>query len=261
MGFTALVCLLSAFTLTTQDLVSLIVSPTVTAECGQQVTLNCNVSSYQHGLTIKHMEWSQGKTHLCTVDSLGELTQHNTNSLGDFHCNYEDGRLSLTFPYVQPLNSGKYRCKLRSTEGAPYEYTTVELKECSGEVESVFTSDGPSCIFHRVYPDGDVHWFHGHHNLSDRSMPPDTFTDTSKSVDEEGYLTIYSQLKRKGPYLPYNCSLKSTRSGRYIASTLVKIELYDIDRTRPLNSSSGVRSQEPMRTILGILILLAAIMK
>lgn len=203
------------------------------------------------------MEWSQEKTKLCTVDNLGGLVQHNTAPLGSFQCDYENGRLSVTFPHVRALNSGKYRCKLRSNHGTSNEYTTLELKECCGKVEGVFMSDGPSCTFHRVYPEGEVHWFHGSHNLSDGSVRH----NTSQSVDNEGYLTIHSYLKRQSSHVPYNCSLKSIRSGRYIASTLVKNELSRSGAVRNLGPSNLTRSQEPMRTILGILILLAAIME
>lgn len=257
MGFTALLCLLSAFTLTTQDLANVIVSPIVTAECDQQVTLYCNISSYQNGLSITHMEWSQDKIKLCTVNSSGEPIQHNTDPLGSFQCDYKDGRLSVTFPHVRALNSGKYRCKLRSNHGTSNEHTTLELKECCGKVEGVFMNDGPSCTFHRVYPEGEVHWFHGSHNLSDGSVKH----NISQSVDEDGYLTIHSHLKRKSSHWPYNCSLKSTKSGRYIASTLVESELPNSDGLRNMGFSNFSRSQETTRTVLGFLVLLAAIMK
>lgn len=199
------------------------------------------------------MEWSQDKTTLCTLDNLKGLIQHNMAPLGRFKCDYKDGRLSVSFPHVWALNSGKYRCKLRSNHGTSHGYTTLELKECFEKVDGVFISDGPSCTFHRVYPDGEVHWFHGSRNLSDDSH-------TSQSVDSEGYLTIHSYLKRQSSDVPYNCSLKSTRSGRYIASTLVKNELPTADAATNLGLSNLSRSQKPMRTILGILILLAAIM-
>ncbi|XP_008276719.1 uncharacterized protein LOC103354902 [Stegastes partitus] len=263
MGFTGLhvLCLLSALTLTTQDLVDLTVSPSVTAECDQQVTLNCDVSPHQHGLSITHMEWVHDKTQLCTVNSSGELNPQNKHSLGDFKCEYDEGRrLTLTFPHVGPLNKGTYRCKLRSNRGAPYKYTAVELQECRGKVDADFTSRGPSCTFHRVHPDGEVHWFHGSHNLSDGFLP----IQTSKSVDEQGYLTIRSELTSTSSNVPHNCSLKSIRSGRYIESTLVKNELlarsYPV-ASPPSTSNNGVRSQEPIRTILCVLIFLAAIMK
>lgn len=262
MGFTALhmLWLLPAFTLTTQELVRLRVSPEVTAECGKQVTLICNVSS-QSGLLIKHMEWSQSKTSLCSVDSEGRLITRPRASLSDFHCEYNDGLLSLIFQKVLPLESGlskPYMCKLRSNRGAPHRYTTVALQECSGTVDRVLTSDGPVCTFNHVHPDGDVHWFHGSHNPSDGSLRH----NTSKSVDKHGWLTIHSHLKGKSSQVPYNCSLKSTVSGKYFASALVgnrDFSVTDIARAvGPVQSDgSRVRSQKTLRTVLCILILLA----
>lgn len=113
------------------ELVRLSVSHKVAAECGEQVTLNCDVSSSTHRLSIKRMEWSQGKTSLCSVDSEGETITHPRHTLSDFQCVYEHGRLSLIFQKVQPQESGKskpYRCKLQSNKGVTHNYTTVELQ-------------------------------------------------------------------------------------------------------------------------------------
>lgn len=88
--------------------------------------------------------------------------------------------------------------------------------ECCEIVEGDLRSEGPTCTFKHVYPDGDVHWFHGSHSLSDGSLH-----NTTKRVDEGGWLTIHSNLKWKSSGMPFNCSLKSTKSGSYIASTLV----------------------------------------
>ncbi|XP_045902293.1 uncharacterized protein LOC123969191 [Micropterus dolomieu] len=261
MGFTALHihCLLTAFTLTTQELAKLSVSPKISAECGQQVTLNCDVSSSRNGLSVIHMGWTHNKTTLCSVDSEGTITTHHrhTTDTSDFHCEYEHGQLSLIFQKVQPLESGKrYTCKLHSNQGAPYGHTRVELKECCGSSKGVLTSDGPVCTFNHVHPDGDVHWFHGSHNLSDGS-----YTTTTKSVDEKGWLTIHSSLKRKSSDVPYSCSLKSTTSGRYIASTLIQNHEFLVRGAGKQEATglerNGVGSQRPMKTILCISILLA----
>ncbi|CAG5947734.1 unnamed protein product [Menidia menidia] len=224
--------LLSAFPLTTQELVRLKVKPTLSALCGKEVSLHCNTSSSQRGLLITHMEWSQDKTPLCSVNSEEKLTTYKRHSPSDFHCKYTDGSLSLVFKEVLPPESGiskPYRCKLHSNQGVPHEYTRVELQECCGPVESIVGSDGPSCTFNRVYPDGDVHWFHSFHNLSDGSVRH----NTAKSVDKQGWVTIRSwltiddSLDWRNSVVPYNCSLKSTVSDRYIASTLVQKPEHD----------------------------------
>lgn len=110
------------------DLVKLSVTPVITAECNQQVTLHCNVSSSQNDLSIKHMKWSQNKMSLCSVDDKGIISTH-THNLSDFHCEYRHGQLSLIFKRVQPLDSSKpYMCKLQSTGGASHHYTNVTLQ-------------------------------------------------------------------------------------------------------------------------------------
>ncbi|XP_023268520.1 uncharacterized protein LOC111659737 [Seriola lalandi dorsalis] len=259
MGFTALhiLCLVPAFTLTTQELVGLSVSPRVTADCGKRVTLPCKVSSTQNGLSIKHLEWSTTQTSLCAVNSEGQIT-HNRSLFSDFHCEYEEGQLSLIFQKAQPL---KYLCKLRSNKGIHSKYTTVELQECGQITEAVLTSKGPACTFNDVYPDGDVHWFHGSHNLSAGY----TETSTAKSVDEGGRLIIQSYLKEgKSSDVPYNCSLRSSKSGRYIASALVEIPedlLWCGKSGSTYSPASGVRSQETMGTLLYISVLLAVTLK
>ncbi|XP_044046431.1 uncharacterized protein LOC122873589 [Siniperca chuatsi] len=264
MGSTALhilLWLLSAFTLTTQELARLSVSSEITAECGKQVTLNCDVSSSRNGLSVIRMEWSQNKTTLCSVDSEGNITTHPRHTLSDFHCEYKHGQLSLIFQKAQPLGSGnskRYMCKLQSNQGALHGYTRVELQECCGSIKGILSHDGPACTFKHVYPDGDVHWFHGSHNLSDGHY-------TTKSVDKDGWLTIHSHLKRKSSDVSYSCFLKSTTSGRYIASTLVQKPEFLVRGTGAQGSTdpdrNGVGSQRPMRTFVCISILLAVTLK
>lgn len=113
------------------ETVRLEVSPEVVAECGQQVSLHCNTSSSHDGLSVKRMEWSQGSTSLCSVDSEGTIITHGRHSLSDFYCEYKDGQLSLVFQKMLPLESGhskRYRCKLHSNQGVAHNYTTVELQ-------------------------------------------------------------------------------------------------------------------------------------
>ncbi|XP_058495639.1 uncharacterized protein LOC131466444 [Solea solea] len=246
-----ILCLASVFTLTTQELVGLRVSPKITAECGKQVTLQCNVSSSLNGLSVKHMEWS----HLCSVNSEGNIS-YSRGTFGDFYCEYEEGQLSLVFRTIRPDLESRdpktYRCKLQSNKGAPHEYTTVELEECGGTVHGVLRTDGPSCTFNHVHPDGDVHWFLGSKNLSDGSANH----NTTKRVENGGWLTIHSDLEwKKGSDEPFNCSLWSTKSGRYIASTLIqKAEV------KGLTGTNGVRPQESMVAFLCVSVLLAVML-
>ncbi|KAF6730288.1 hypothetical protein FQA47_011308 [Oryzias melastigma] len=202
---------------TSQELVTLRVSPTVVAKFNTRVTLHCNASTSQNGLLIKHMGWTQD-TKLCSVNEEGTVISHHSNFTSPFHCEYEDGRLSLVFQRMQPLEIKKhFMCKLRSNQGVVHGFTTVELQENGEAADSSFQNKSPRCTFSHVYPDGEVHWFHGSRNLSGGSDRP----LTSKSVDPQGWLTITSQLpvhSDQESRLPYNCSLRSALSDGYIAS-------------------------------------------
>lgn len=129
------------------------------------------------------------------------------------------------------------------------------LAECCEISEVILTSSGPTCTFSHVYPDGDVHWFQGFHNLSDGSLRH----NTSKSIDKHGWMTIQSSLEGTGSSEPYNCSLRSTRSNRYIASTLVKKQM--ASEGGRSTRSYGFRLQESTKTVLCMLILLTVTLK
>lgn len=129
--------------------------------------------------------------------------------------------------------------------------------ECGGIAEGKLTTMGPVCTFKQVYPDGNVHWFHGSRNLSDGSLKQ----YTRKSVDEQGWLTIHSYLERNSSHGPYNCSLKSTVSDRYIASMLIQNP--EPQKSTSATHSNGNRgtAQESTRTLYCLLILLPVIFK
>lgn len=109
------------------ELVSLSVSPDITAECGKPVTLTCNASSSQRELSIKRMEWFQNRTSVCSVNEEGKIRNH-APSTRDSYCQYKHGQLSLTFKSAKPLDRGSYACKLQSSRGARHKVTKVELQ-------------------------------------------------------------------------------------------------------------------------------------
>ncbi|XP_060940945.1 uncharacterized protein LOC133018564 [Limanda limanda] len=211
------------------------------------------------------MEWSHSKTSLCSVNSEGNVL-YNSSTERDFYCEFEEGQLSLIFYKVQPQpesgNLQRYRCKLHSNKGALHKYTTVELEDCARMVQGAVTSDSPSCTFDSVHPDGDVHWFQGSHNLSAGSIKQ----NTTKRVEKGGWLTIHSDLERNGSDEPYNCSLMSSKSGRYMASALIeqkstRILRMDTTRAHSLSPLNGVGSLGQVRIPLWISLLLAVALK
>lgn len=107
---------------------TLSVSPQITAEYGKPVTLQCNVSSkFPNELQIKYMGWSQNEA-LCSVNSEGKITTNKNHTLSDFHCEYNNQQLSLIFQKVQPMETGRYMCKLQSNQEASHKYSNLELE-------------------------------------------------------------------------------------------------------------------------------------
>lgn len=132
-------------------------------------------------------------------------------------------------------------------------------------MEAVLRSEGPSCRFNHVYPDGDVHWFHDSRNVSDESV----MQHTAKSIDSHGWMTIHSWLTLNGAserssHKPYNCSLKSSTSGKYIASTLVqKHERRAVQGATGYSRCAGNRekSLQAGKIALAILVTLISVLK
>lgn len=105
-------------------------NPTVSAACGQRVTLNCDVVSSLGKLSIKHMKWSFNQMPLCSVDAHENVTAHSGGVIKHFHCNYTRGRLSLVLHDVRPTDTINldFMCKLKSDRGAKHINTRVELQ-------------------------------------------------------------------------------------------------------------------------------------
>lgn len=105
-------------------------NPTVSAACGQRVTLNCDVVSSLDKLSIKHMKWSFNQRPLCSVDAHENVTTHSGDAIKHFHCDYTRGRLSLVLHNVRPTDAINldFMCKLKSDRGAKHINTRVELQ-------------------------------------------------------------------------------------------------------------------------------------
>ncbi|KAM4604080.1 uncharacterized protein ACJ7VT_018696 [Polymixia lowei] len=248
MEFTLLHVLSMLTCVLTRELVTVGVVSNVTAQCGQQMTLHCNVSSLKGNLSVHYLAWLQNGNPLCVVDNNGQVTNHSYNTPSSFQCSYTQEQLTITFEEVQPMDSGDYLCKLRSRQGLGQRSTRVQLQECYRDVEDVVTPEGPNCTFRRVYPDGDVHWFRGSTKLAGDQLT----TKTTKQVEAGGWVTISSSLGSTNMTEPYNCSLWNPTSGRYIASRRVKIPVY---RGEGRRSRNGAGAQGPLWTFPGVLFL------
>lgn len=202
-------------TFTYSEGLTLQVSSSVTAECGKPVVLHCNISSALPGLSVKHMEWSQSYTK-CFVDSNGFLNSNDKE--GDFYCLYDKGHLSLHFYKWSPwLFESSFMCKLRSSQGILHEYTQVETREHWEGVKAAWDSPTPSCTFRKVCPGGEVEWFQDTRRITDQSL-----IATNKHVEAGSWITISSYLNTHNRNKFYNCTLKSSRSGQYLTSALIR---------------------------------------
>lgn len=235
MIYTMLPWLLVTFTFSAA--LKLDVSSSVTAECGKPLTLHCNISSALNGLSIKHMEWSHSHTY-CFVDSNGFL---NTNDKeGDFFCQHDKGHLFLKFYKWTPrLYKSSFMCKLRSNQGILHEYTQVETREHYEDARAVWGPVTPHCTFRKVCPGGEVEWFQDSRRITDQSL-----IVTDKHIEAGSWITINSYLNVYNTDQPYNCTLRSSNSGRYLTSALIRPPLY---------VSARAAAQGPVWTSLWIL--------
>ncbi|CAB1344913.1 unnamed protein product, partial [Coregonus sp. 'balchen'] len=204
--------------------------------CHQSVTLQCSISTSQEGLSVTHMAWvrQDGKC-LCDVNETGVTGTHPGNTPSVMECSYTpQTQLTLTLLQVQPLEQGKYLCKLRSNKGVKMSTTTVKLQECYRTVQPSISDEGPTCTFTGVYPDGEVHWFQGPNNVTGESKI------NTKQVEDGGSLTVTSSLKRKtvSGEGSYNCSLWIPSTGAYLTSSLVVPE-HGEARVNVLNASGA----------------------
>ncbi|XP_029594912.1 uncharacterized protein LOC115178038 isoform X2 [Salmo trutta] len=234
---TVMLWLCVARTLTTAELVKLSTVDSVIVPCHQSVRLQCNISTSQEGLLIKHLAWvCQDGKHLCDVNETGVTGTHPGSTPSAMECSYTpQTQLTLTLLQVRPLDQGKYLCKLRSSHGVKEATTTVKLQECYREVQPSISDEGPTCTFTGVYPDGEVHWFQGANNVTGDS------TINTKQVEDGASLTITSSLKRKtvSGEEAYNCSLWIPSTGSYLTSSLVVPEHDKARVVQPNASGSG----------------------
>lgn len=134
--------------------------------------------------------------------------------------------------------------------------------DCAAAVTGVLTTAGPSCTFYNVYPDGEVHWFRSSNDVW--VEPSNSKHLTTKRVETGGYLTIQSNLTLLETVsgVVFNCSLKSSRSGKYIASTLIQSEGLEGRggaRMAPQFKNTAVRSQEVVAKALYVSVILAVL--
>ncbi|CAL8352740.1 unnamed protein product [Boreogadus saida] len=193
------------------------VSPTVTATCGQSVTLHCNASSNRG--TVFHLSWIKDNTTLCKVENDHLVVDKQPTS--DVECHYDTKSLFVTFLQTskeqQERALDEYICKQRSEQGPASKKTWVELKECIQRVDPIKKAEGPTCSFTGVRRDGDVHWYRPREEA--RLTEDDAVIEKKESVDKECCLTIFSSLKPKKDHTgPYTCSLWNSQSQNYTAS-------------------------------------------
>ncbi|XP_046900096.1 uncharacterized protein LOC124483621 [Hypomesus transpacificus] len=190
------------------------ISPPLMAQCGQNLSLFCNITHSLPQGTHVTMDWAHMDSNevICKVN-----TSHPTNETHDYTCSLRGGvYLELTLLGIKPDNQGRYVCKLNSAVGAEDAVTSVTLDECYTGQSVTTTAEAHSCTFTGVYPDGQVHWFQGSNTL---------MGSTTMHVEPRGGLTICSTLEINSTsgHLPYNCSLWSPRAKRYLTSQLVTV--------------------------------------
>ncbi|KAJ0058397.1 hypothetical protein NL108_013883 [Boleophthalmus pectinirostris] len=200
-GLFGILCLLS--TLSKADAMEMYTVPKVLAQCGWNLTLNCDITA-KGALDIKRFLWME-KKEIC------EYTQKIQNGT-DFECRrlsytYPAGKIynySLTIFNIQPKHKGTYHCKLGSKEGTMNGKTILRVQNCAGNSSTSVSTTVGSCTFKDVYPEPIIFWNQGYDNLTHLAETTVTLNETT------GLYTAVSTLKlKKDPSIPYhyNCSL------------------------------------------------------
>ncbi|XP_008293162.1 uncharacterized protein LOC103367041 [Stegastes partitus] len=172
----------------------------LTTNCGENVTLNCDVKS-SSPLDMKLLSWvAANKTCKYENPELGcERTTTDSNH-----------RLTLRLANIRPIDAGSYLCKLRSNMGVKAQTTNVTVRECSGRLASSMNQSHAWCSFSGFYPGGSVHWFQEDANLTDSAT-------TEEDKDQHGFYNIQSEIDVQKVNLsrPLNCSLWIPSLGKY----------------------------------------------
>ncbi|XP_035471964.2 uncharacterized protein LOC118289241 [Scophthalmus maximus] len=192
--------------------VELQVIPHLVAQCGQNLTLTCNVSS-QRQLGIRLFSWLARNQTVCLYGN-----ESASEALCESAAETSHHRLTLTLIDVMPGNEGKYLCKLRSGQGVNDASTFVTVHDCLQRSGSSVNGSHPECWFEGVYPSGTVHWFQGDVNLTDSAS-------TREERDPRGRYRVLSGLSVEGgnTSLAYVCSLWIPSEGKYLSSRQLTI--------------------------------------
>lgn len=135
---------------------------------------------------------------------------------------------------------------------------TAFHSDCYREAHVNASSEGVTCTFKGVHPEGEVHWFHGSTNLT--GGPLRTINSARLELAWPAITSTLligeSNSQLQGPY---NCSLWNPRSGRYITSRLVEVPSVYPGSGHLV--SGGAVAQGPPSTIWSFLLLSAFLMK
>ncbi|XP_071371518.1 programmed cell death 1 ligand 1-like [Centroberyx affinis] len=209
-------------------------SPQVVAQCGKNVTLECDVSSSSE-FDIKKFAWMTAESkHLCQLED-GKLDHKVLCESKAEPLNKHRHRLTLTLTNMMPANQGEYICKLYSSLGVENRRTVVTLEECLGSFDFSNNQSHVECQFHGVYPNGTVHWLQGSSNLTDSAT-------TQTEQDQHGLYNVTSTLKVQPGDMsqPYTCSLWIPASMKYLSSQKLDVVKPPIPDT---SSGSSVKLQ------------------
>nr|XP_023675127.1 uncharacterized protein LOC111847816 [Paramormyrops kingsleyae]XP_023675137.1 uncharacterized protein LOC111847816 [Paramormyrops kingsleyae] len=150
-----------------KSLVDLETASTLLIPCYTRVALHCNISS-QAELSVNKLAWIDvaSQTELCVVN-MNNLSSSGNHSM---KCEYiPQKRLTLTFRHVHPEHQRTYKCSLKSNRGIKQATTKVKLQDCYRNKYLNLSASWATCHFSGVYPEGEVHWFHGDRNVTEHS--------------------------------------------------------------------------------------------
>ncbi|XP_034566821.1 uncharacterized protein LOC117831991 isoform X2 [Notolabrus celidotus] len=180
--------------------------PSVTARCGDTITLTCEANSSRQ-MDIKSFMWMNNGKTLCKYE------EGNPQMNGP--CEFSPpNKLILTLTNVMPSMEFEHLCKIRTTAGVKESKTLVSVDYCVRNSNYSMNSTHTTCWFFNITPIQVISWFQG-----------DTVIEsglTEFSSEDSLLYDLHStaQLEDRNISRPYRCCLMTTHDETPLCQTL-----------------------------------------
>ncbi|XP_077590728.1 uncharacterized protein LOC144208650 [Stigmatopora nigra] len=192
--------------------VDLKTTPNITAHCGDNVKLTCDVTS-TISLDVKTFSWIAQKTQLCGIGVKQRYPKVMCESeIGSFH-----PTLNMTIINITAKHQGNYLCKFHAQAGMNNSITFITVKDCLVNQHYTINESMAECWFNGSFNMGEIHWFKGADKLTE--------TTNTKSIADHNnyYYSFKSTIKAPDKKQNYSCSLWIPERKKYVANQSLRM--------------------------------------